>query len=224
MYPQFILDQEGARHFLDANRNIPYSEIISRFGNNGYYLQNIIMQIFMIFLSFFLVCCCFNIKIWNNFIDLTIFSNKKFVYFFINLSYPIWTFCQTFSDLADMEKHVYPSSADSMGIGLFGTIFLLMFMGMIYYPLVNFFTIITYNTKVSNFLYIICDVLAILGIVFWWIAVNVDSIFSWLLLPQYMIYLISILILVSAIRFLSRKRRVFRKKFITNSALVNTIS
>lgn len=121
---------------------------------------NTVFQIWgwLIVLLLFIFSC--KIDFFRSFSNIKIFKNKIFIYLWINLSYLLYCICYIPAYMTDLEKYVYNSYADSMGIPFFTELFISIFIGLIYYPVINVLFFIVYNTKIKGRFY---DFLFVLG-------------------------------------------------------------
>ncbi len=206
--PDYYIDKKAAFEMINSSLSISHADIDAKYSNPLYLKQNALLQSFLFVLTLMLVSICFRFNSWKDFFQLDKFSNKKFVYLFVNLSYPIWAFFEICSYMVDLDKYVYPAHADSMGIPLFNAVFSLTFLGLMYFPLLNFFTFIIYNTKITNWFYVLMPLLPLAAICIFWYSQLTDCIFSWVLLPQYFIYVIAIGLILASIKFQLHKRKL----------------
>ena len=208
--PQYYTDKQATWEMLNSSPGITLNELDAVFHNTRYNLQNGIMQSLLVSLAALIFSLIFKIKTWKNFLFDCIENNKVKVYLFFNIIFPIWTGLEVMTYMIDLDKYVYPSHADSMSIPFFNAVFSMISLGFLYYPSINILTFIILNTKSINVLYLICYTCSIAYILFF-MSAQLCSQFSWLLLPQYLIYFIFIYVFLGFIKFLLKKRKLYKK-------------
>lgn len=202
--PDFYTNLELAEQIAQT---VPPSEVnqtVKHLLNSQYDVFNLIFQIWGLVITLLIFSVCFRVNDFKKFKNLTVLNKNLFVYLWINISYVIWSFAYVFSYMIDIEKYVYNSGADSMGIPLFEIIGMLTFIGIIYYPSVNLLAFITFNTKIKRIFY---NFLWFLAFCFWGVCA-LDN-FSWkftyfhLILDLY--YLIWFVLIIYAIGYIKNK-------------------
>ena len=111
------------------------------------------------------------------------------------------------SYMANIEKYVYHSAADSFGIPYFTELFTCLFFSIAYYPLVNLLFFGIYKTRINNIFYTILCTLAILTFILFSFKITFFRIFIWQDILGYLYIIIWISILSGAIKTLNFKRK-----------------
>lgn len=203
--PDYYIDKVAASDLIN-NISIFHKDVLLEYENKSYKINNLSLQLFLIVFSFFLASLFFKIKTWKEFLTKPIFKNRVFVYCFINLIYPIWATFQTISYMTDINKFVYAQGNDSIGISLLCSIFSMIYLSLLYYPLINFIIFIAYNTQITSFFYSLIYVIITMILLILFVLQASTYIFSWYLLPQYFVYIVLILIMINTnIEYIKRK-------------------
>ena len=119
----------------------------------SYKVYNQVFQLWGYFIALFVFTLIFRINTFKGFKQLSIMNKKPFIYFWFNISYPIWAIFFVPAFMVDLEKFVYNYSADSFGIPYFFIISSLVSFASIYYPVMNVLSFITFNTKIKRIFY-----------------------------------------------------------------------
>ena len=204
--PDYYTDKILANQIAQTVSPKEVSKAVEHLVNKKYFVFNPIFKLWGICTSAFLFTLILKINEFKRFKNIEIFNNKRFVYLWINLSYPIWGFCYTLSYMQDIEKYVYNGSADSFGIPFFDTISLLISLGIVYYPCVNLLAFVTYNTKITRWVYNIFWGLAMFAGVLL-IIDSSDEIFSCFIPFMYFIYIIWFMLIIYAIGYMKNKKQ-----------------
>ena len=204
----FYTDRIAAEEFVQSldphfDMKIP----TAKFGNPEHKIYNFIFKMFAISLSFLLFSLIFNIKKWSNFKDIKLIKNKVFIFTWINLAYVLMCNFHMLSYMANIEKYVYHSAADSFGIPYFTELFTCLFFSIAYYPLVNLLFFGIYKTRINNIFYTILCTLAILTFILFSFKITFFRIFIWQDILGYLYIIIWISILSGAIKTLNFKRK-----------------
>ena len=169
--PDFYTDRELADQIAQTVAPSEVSKAVKHLLNPKYNIYNWIFQIFGWVVTLLIFSVCFRVNEFREFKALTVLNRKLFVYLWINISYLIWSFTYVPAYMTDLEKYVYNGMADSMGIPLFGMIGMLIFIGIIYYPVMNLLAFVTFNTKIKRIFYNFLWAIAFL----FWIVLAFDS-------------------------------------------------
>ena len=204
----FYTDRIAAEEFVQSldphfDMKIP----TAKFGNPEHKIYNFIFKMFAISLSLLLFSLIFNIKKWSNFKDIKLIKNKVFIFIWINLAYVLMCNFHMLSYMANIEKYVYHSAADSFGIPYFTELFTCLFFSIAYYPLVNLLFFGIYKTRINNIFYTILCTLAILTFILFSFKITFFRIFIWQDILGYLYIIIWISILSGAIKTLNFKRK-----------------
>lgn len=205
--PDFYIDREAAFNLAQtvAARNV--RETISHLENIQYKIFNPVFQIWGWVISLLFLSVCFKISNFKNIKDIKIFHNKKFIYFWINLSYPIYSACLITMYMIHLERRVYSTAADSMGIPFFTMMFSLLFFALIYYPAANLLFYLVYNTKIKrkfyDLLFILCGLYTIYNIIY-----VCGMKFTYFHLFTDIYFAIWIMLIVDGLKELRRKRQI----------------
>ena len=151
--PDFYINRDSAFQIVQT---VPPSDsflAVEHLLNPKYKIFNFIFQSWSWVITLFVFSLIFRIKTFKNFKELNFLNNKWFVYLWINLSFFLWSFIYVSGYMNNLEKYVYNSAADSMSIPLFEMIGTIIFIGIIYFPLINILSFITFNTKIKRNLY-----------------------------------------------------------------------
>lgn len=152
-FPDYYTNRELADKLAQAVSRDEVQQIIKHLINPNYKIDNFLYQSWGWFLTIFLFVIIFRIKNFSDFKNLRVYNNKIFVYSWINLSYIVFSVFIIISNMIDLMKYVYHWSADSFSIPLFIMLSVVVFSAIIYYPLVNILSYITYNTKIKRLFY-----------------------------------------------------------------------
>ena len=152
-FPDFYTNRELADNLAQTVIPSEVSYTVKHLLNPKYNFYNTIFQIWGYCITVFVVSLIFKIKEFKSFKEINLLNNKLFIYLWINLSYLIWSFFYVMGYMIDLEKYVYNWAADSMGIPFFTMIGMLTFIGIIYYPIINILSFITFNTKIRRIFY-----------------------------------------------------------------------
>ena len=204
----FYTDRIAAEEFVQSldphfDMKIP----TAKFGNPEHKIYNFIFKMFAISLSLLLFSLIFNIKKCSNFKDIKLIKNKVFIFTWINLAYVLMCNFHMLSYMANIEKYVYHSAADSFGIPYFTELFTCLFFSIAYYPLVNLLFFGIYKTRINNIFYTILCTLAILTFILFSFKITFFRIFIWQDILGYLYIIIWISILSGAIKTLNFKRK-----------------
>lgn len=203
-FPEFYTNRELADNIAQTVLPGEVGAAVKHLLNPRYNFYNTIFQIWGYFVIVFLFSFIFKIKEFKDFKEIAIFNKKSFVYSWINLSYIFWSLFYVSGYMIDLYKYVYNGYADSMGIPLFSMISVLTFIGIIYYPIINILSFITYNTKIRRIFYKVLWGLCFLLL----LIIAVDSFtwkFTYINLFLDLIYFIWFFFIVYAIRYTIRK-------------------
>ena len=151
--PDYYTDFELAHQVAQTVSPDDVSKAVEHLLNPKYNIYNSIFQLWGWALALFIFCGCFRVNKFKRFKELAVLNKKPFVYLWFNFSYPLWSFAYLSGYMNNLDKYVYNSGADSMGIPFFMTIGMLTFIGIIYYIFINFLSFITFNTKIKRFFY-----------------------------------------------------------------------
>ena len=160
--PDFYTNRELADNIAQTVMPMEVDNAVKHLLNPKYDFYNIIFQIWGYFVVAIIFSIIFKIKEFKDFKGIKIFNKKLFVYLWLNFSYIFWCLFYVLGNMIDLYKYVYNGAADSMGIPLFTTIAVLTFIGIIYYPVMNILSFITFNTRIKRKFYIILWVLCLL--------------------------------------------------------------
>lgn len=205
-FPDFYTNEELADKIAQTVTPREVSEAVKHLLNSEYNIYNWIFQIWGWIVTLLVFSTCFKVNEFRKFRELTILNRKLFVYIWINISYLFWSFAYVSGYMIDLEKYVYNGAADSMGIPLFEMIGMLTFIGIIYYPIINLLSFLTFNTKIKRIFYNFLWAIVFL----FWIILALDS-FSWkftyfhLILDLY--YFIWFIFIIYAIGFTNNKAK-----------------
>ena len=200
----YFIDKKAAYLFINDSSNTITNDVFSLYGNKGYFLHNGLLHVLTFGTVLLLFSVLFNVKSYKNFVNINILSNKIFLYVYLNIIYPLWMYYTQKVIEAEIEKYVYPVHADSLGIAYLGIYVLLFFIGILYYPIVNIFNFIVYNTKyVSKFLILVYKVLFVAFMLYIILNMTCQYVFDYFFI--YIIEIIYLLIILNAIHHLTLK-------------------
>ena len=149
----FYTNRELAEQIAQSVPPIEVSESVKHLLNPKYNIYNCIFHIWGWFVILFVFSFCFRVNEFRKFKELTFLNRKLFVYLWINLSYLVWGFAYIVGFMLNLDKHVYNSGADSLAIPFFFMLGILHFIGIIYYPVINILSFVTFNTKIKRIFY-----------------------------------------------------------------------
>lgn len=206
--PDFYLDREVAFEFVQTlDPHFNPSDISKKFGNPAYPIYNFLFKMLAINLSFLSFVLIFNIKKWSDFKNIILFKNVIFVILWINISYILMCGFHLASCEADINKYVYHSDADSMGIPYIMLIGLCFVFSFVYYPIINLLFYVIYMTKFKNIFYSILCYFAMIPVLLYFHDLTFNRIFIWQDILGYLYIIIWISILSGAIKTLNFKRK-----------------
>lgn len=148
--PDLYIDRQSA---WQAIQDIPSNEItgvLKPFVNTQYYMCNSLFNTLSWFIILFLFSLCFKITNISQILKLNIFNSRLFAYVWTNLSYLIWGYAVIPATMSDLEIQVYKSTADSFGIPLVMLFLAVVFMGLIYYLIMNIIMYLTFNKNFNS--------------------------------------------------------------------------
>lgn len=209
--PNYYIDMNAADKIARTVKANAVEEAVKHLENHSYLFDNILFQLWGWCSSLFIFTMIFKVKSFKDFYgNLPLFKNKIFIYIWINISYVIYSACFIMTNMIDLEKYVYNSGADSMGIPLFYMTGLMTMIGFLYYPLVNILFILTYNTRLKSRFLDFMFILAFLPVLFSMVLSFMIH-FSYLQLVNIIIYIISFTLILSSLKYLRSKRLNFDK-------------
>jgi len=203
--PAYYIDKNAAWEFINKNPDATISQLNSQFKNPQYDFQNGLFHILSISGGLFFLCLVIKSKICENMTVRKICFNKFLIYLLWNILYIIFAHFSVITTVIELEKYVYPATADSMGIPEFFISAFYYYAGFIYYPVINILTFIVYNTKFSNkFLVLIYQAFFILLMLD--MIMKIFSQFSPHYIILYFVYISYLLLISDSIRYLHNKK------------------
>ncbi len=202
--PNYYIDKELAEQLAQTVSKNLVDEKIKHLINPQYKTNNFLFQIWGWSLVFFIFTTIFRVKNFNTFKNLNFFKNKIFIYLWINFSYILFITLFLIIFMNDIMEGVYHWTSDSLSIPLFTMGFILLYSTLVYYPLINVLSYITYNTKIKRKLYQL----------FWGLGfiINLCLIifsmfikFTYLSLFLYLYYLIWLILIIYSINHIKNK-------------------
>lgn len=172
--PDFFTNRELADKIAQTVASSDVPKAVEHLLNPQYNIYNWIFQIWGWTVTLLIFSVCFRVNEFKKFKELKVLNKKLFVYLWVNISYLIWSFAYISSYMIDLEKYVYNGAADSMGIPFFTMLGMQVFIGIIYYPVMNILSFVTFNTKIRRIFY---NFLWFFAFIFWAI-IALDS-FTW---------------------------------------------
>ena len=202
--PCFFTDKELANQIAQTVPISAISTATKHLFNPKYDIENSMFQIWAWLFAALLFCVIFRINKYDNLKNIKIFSNKYFLYLWVNLSYPIFSFCYLCTYMSDLEKYVYNSAADTFAIPMLGMLVTIFMFSVIYYPLINLIIFVTYNTKIKRLLYKIIWLILIFILLILVIICFIYH-FNYLIICMDFIILIWFMIAINSIKYLNNK-------------------
>lgn len=205
-FPDLYTNRELAIQIAQTVDPLEVPEAVKHLLNPKYDIYNWIFQIWGWVVTMLIFSACFKVNEFRKFKELIVLNRRLFVYLWINISYLIWSFAFVSAFMIDLENYVYNGAADSMGIPLFDMIFVLTFIGIIYYPTINLLSLVTFNTKIKRLFY---NFLWAIAFLFWAIlALNSFSMkFTYFHLILDLYYFIWLIFIIYAIGFIKNKAK-----------------
>ena len=146
--PDYYADREIA--FQAINNGMSAIEVNKLYRNKEYLFQNGLFHICTFTFILLIVLLVIGNKYVQKVIGLKPYIITIISYIFLNMAYPIWSkFAMNIVEI-ELKKYVYPANADSIMIPILGTYALLTLSAFLYYPIVNIFNFIVFNTKISS--------------------------------------------------------------------------
>ncbi len=200
--PNYYVNKELA--FEAINNGVGIIEVNRLYRNKEYFFQNGLFHVCTFTFVALVIMYLFNNKYVKNLINIKPYISTALSYIFLNLSYVVWAhFTMNIFEI-ELKKFVYPANADSIMIPILGTYMLLSFLAFLYYPIVNIFNFIVFNTKISNkFLIIMYKVLFCIFVVD--ILINLDAQYSSNIIIIYIIKIGYLILLQQSIDKLKSK-------------------
>lgn len=202
--PPFYTDRELADQIAQSVTPEEVDGAVAHLINPKYFVFNKIFKLWGLFIAFFAFTAIFKITEFKKFRNIRILTRKAFIYPWINLSFPIWGFCYVNAYMTDIVKYVYNWAADSFGIPLFSAVCFIIFIGIIYYPVINLLSFVTFNTKIKRWIY---SVFWITCFIFWFIMStdHINSIFTYYDPILFLFYLIWFVFIIYAVGYMKNK-------------------
>ena len=203
--PDYYIDKNAAYLFVNNSSEVSTNQVFSLYGNKNYFLHNGLLHLITFSSILFIFLFLFKIKTYKELCDVKIFSNRIFLFIYLNIAYPIWMNLTQRVCEVDIEKYVYPIHADSICIAFMGIYFMLFLVGIIYYPLVNIFNFVIYNTKfVNKFIIIIYEILFVLLLLY--VIANMFCQYTYEYYFLYVVEITYLFIVLNSINYLIKKQ------------------
>lgn len=176
------------------------------FKNPNYTLYNSLFQIFSLLVSFIVFSFIFKIKNLSDFFNLITIKNKLFIYIWINLV-TLFIIYNNLTTLFSYYHQYYLKSFDLLGRFTGWTEIGITFLGIILYiPIVNLIFYLTYNKLIKN--KIVKSVISFILYIFLIILLIETAVincyyFSWMYIIYYLYTMITVYIIVSALRIIN---------------------
>lgn len=203
-FPEYYTNRELADKLAQAVTRDEVQQTIKHLINPNYKIDNFLYQSWGWVLTIFLFVIIFRIKNFSDFKNLRIYNNKIFVYSWINLSYIVFSVFIIISTMIDLMQYVYHWSADSFSIPLFIMSSIVVFSAIIYYPLINILSYITYNTKIKRLFYQIIWGMGF-AIILLLMIVTTCSKFTYINIILDFYYLVWLILIVYSISYMKHK-------------------
>ena len=202
--PPFYTDRELADQIAQSVTPEEVEGAVAHLLNPKYFVFNKIFKLWGLFIAFFAFTAIFKITEFKKFRNIKVLTRKSFVYPWINLAFPVWGFCYVNSYMTDIVKYVYNWAADSFAIPLFSAVSIIILTGIIYYPVINLLSFVTFNTKIKRRIY---SMFWIVCFIFWFIISidNINSIFTYYDPVLFLLYLIWFVFVIYAVGYMKNK-------------------
>ncbi len=209
--PDFYTNRNAAFEAAQIpNMDMAIKEI-SQYENHKYGIFNTLFQIFGWLVTFLLFSILFRVTKFKDFKHINVFRKKRFVYPWINLSYLLYCYCWVPAYMTDLEKYVYNTAADSMGIPLMNTIFTLGLLGIVYYTAANLLYFVILNTKIKSRFYSFILLLGIILTVIKALAASTLKFTYWQIGINFF-GLVWLILLLSGLKLLKEKRQYSKQQ------------
>ena len=129
---------------------------------------------------------------------------KAVIYIWINFSYFIWAYLTVDLCMNDLNREVFDSFHDSMGIPLLGIWLIILFFALLYFPNINLLTFFSYSKNIKNkFFNIIFELLSVIMLIF--VCADIYSHFVMTFMPKIIfLNIIDIIWLMLGLKFLKQ--------------------
>ena len=122
----------------------------AKYINKFYWVYNTLCHIWGLFIAGIFIVVTKNLLDFLKDRESYNICKKICIYLWINLSYVVWANLSMLSFMKDIQKEVLDSCHDSIGIPLIGAWVCIMFLAMLYYPIINIITFFAYNITLNN--------------------------------------------------------------------------
>ena len=200
----YYTDKSVAEELLNSSLNMTIQQVDSVYLNRRYFFFNGLYHISVICACCSFYALIFNIRCFNDFLNIKIIKNKIFSYSFINVFYLFWAFYMQKILEIDLAKYIYYNNADSFGVAFFCIALVLLLFGVMYYIFINILNFIVYNTKIANKFFIWLYRIILLCFLLYMMSVYTIQ-FSWYFVIIYLLELLFIIYLLNSIVFLKNK-------------------
>ena len=170
--------------------------------NPLYYIYNYMRHIFAGLIALYIFSVTFRLNTFSAFKNIKIFSNKIFLYIWVNFSYLIAGICSYYIAVADMESPVYRQYPDHAET--FAYVFICIFpflVAIFYYPIMNFLLSLTYNMRLKSKFTLYAWFLCLMILIFA-ILLGINSYFTYLYIIAYLYYIFWFVIIFHSINSL----------------------
>lgn len=206
-FPEYYTDRAFADKLAQTVARDEVYEKIKYLVNPDYRIYNLLFQIWGWFIACFTFLAIFKVKHFSDFKYLKIFNKKLFVYLWVNISYVVYSVLFIIFAMIDITKFVYHWTADSYSIPLFLLIFMFLYSAIIYYPIINILSFITYNTKIKNVLLQIFWSFGFLFLLFFMLCTTISK-FTYINVILNIYYIIWITLIIYSIGFNKYKNNI----------------
>ena len=201
--PDYYTNRELAHAALTTNPDITQLEFNNTYRNPYYFFYNFLFHICAISFEVILLRFFYNTNLVKRIIEIKWLEHTlRFLY--LNVAYPIWAILTMVIVELELKNYIYVSVADSIMIPLLGAYALLYILAFLYYPIVNIFNFIVFNTKITNkFLVLIYKILFVIMALN--ILINMTTKFNIFFIAIHFLEIIYLWIVIQSINRLQNK-------------------
>ena len=204
-FPEYFTNKEMADQIIQDIHITDKVKALVPFINPLYYIYNYMCHIFACLIALFIFSIIFKLNKFSSFKNIKIFSNKLFLYIWVNFSYVIYGICSYFFLVADSESPVYRQYPDHAETFAYVVICILPFLvAIFYYPIMNFLLSLTYNMQIKNKFTLYSWFLCLLILIFA-IILGINSYFIYIYILVYLYYILWFVIILYSIRYITCK-------------------
>jgi len=187
--PDYFTNIDMANQIIENIRIDDKEKALALLINPLYYVYNYMRHIFAVLIALYIFSVTFRLNTFSAFKNIKIFSNRIFLYIWVNFSYLIAAICSYYVAVADMESPVYRQYPDHAET--FAYVFICIFpflVAIFYYPIMNFLISLTYIMQTKNkflkYAWFLCLVILIFSIL-----LSINSYFTYIYIIAYLYYI-----------------------------------